>query len=513
MQVRVLGPLRITSNDGEPIAIRQGKTRQLICVLAVMGRAVPPAELQRLIWPEASMRDMSSALTTTVDRARQQLPADHLVRDDDGYQLVFDRGGFDLCEFRSLVTDARKAREASPAQAADLYQAAVDLWGRQPLLPDLPDTPAMSLLINRMKVELRDALEALVKVQLALGRHAAVALEAPRLLAEDPLNEQLWVAHVLALYRDGRKPDALRAYKDAHTTFVTEVGAEPGPRLQTIRDRIMRNDPGLAWRAAAPIQEEDATSAGVDVGVPSSARIYDYLLGGRNNFPADRRAAEQLKEAIPWVVQHVQCNREFILKAVRVAAQAGIRQFLDLGTGFPISPNVHEVAQETTPHARVVYVDNDPVVAVHNRAWRAPWPNVACIEGDIRKPDHVLDHNDLKALIDPAEPVAVILVSVLHFIQEAGAVVKAFRDWMPPGSMLVIATATSEGLSAEKEAQVSSPYQASSAKLVVRSRREIRDLFDGLELLEPGLVATAKWRNPDGPTFPDQAMLSGVGRK
>src|SRR6266571_4064851 len=187
---------------------------------------------------------------------------------------------------------------------------------------------------------------------------------------------------------------------------------------------------------------------GIDITRPNVARIYDYLLGGKDNFAADREAAKQLIEAIPDVAAIARDNRSFLGRVVRyLATHGGIRQFLDLGGGLPTQANVHELAQGMAPEARVVYVDNDPVVASHGRALLASGDRVGMVLGDLRNPASIRQHPDLTGLIDLSQPVAVLCTSTLHFIgDEAGPhkIIGAYRDRMAPGSFLAITHGTLE---------------------------------------------------------------------
>jgi hypothetical protein len=271
-------------------------------------------------------------------------------------------------------------------------------------------------------------------------------------------------------------------------------------------------DLGLEWEPEMPEQDAHGTKPSVDIRVPSSARIYDYLLGGKDNFPADRSAAEELKTVAPDIVEHAQANRRFVRMAVRVVAEAGIRQFVDLGTGIPTSPNVHDIARSIHPDARVVYVDNDPIVAAHNRAWRSRQDGIGCVEADIRDPEQVLAHPEVKELIDPAEPVAVLMAAVLHFTENAEVITRVFREWMAPGSFMVITVGTSEGPRDRRRSLFADIFDRTTAQVISRTRGEIEALFEGLDLLEPGVVETDQWRNPEGRSFPAKT-LAGIGRK
>jgi O-methyltransferase involved in polyketide biosynthesis len=257
----------------------------------------------------------------------------------------------------------------------------------------------------------------------------------------------------------------------------------------------------------------------VNTNVPNVARIYDYLLGGKDNFAADRAAAAKIVEAAPDVVRRTRENRAFLGRAVRYLATAGIRQFLDIGTGLPTRENVHQAARRVAADARVAYVDNDPVVLVHAKALLATDPQTMAIGADMREPEIILDRVAGTGFLDLAQPLAVLMVAVLHFLPDIGQareIVATFRDRVAPGSYLVITHATAGDMSAGNLSQAVQTYAtASTGSITPRSHEEIASFFAGLELQEPGLVPVAHWRPRGtapaaitGPTF-----LGGVARK
>jgi len=256
----------------------------------------------------------------------------------------------------------------------------------------------------------------------------------------------------------------------------------------------------------------------IDTATPNPARIYDYLLGGKDNYPADRKTAQAILAVAPQARQGAAENRAFLQRAVGyLAAEAGIRQFLDIGTGLPTQGNVHQVAKQVAPDARVAYVDNDPLVHAHASALLADNHTTVAVLGDLRDPDAILDHPTVRAVLDLTRLVAVLLVAVLHFLPDhddpAGIVAK-LRGAMAPGSYLVISHATAD-FHPELAAKVTKVYRQASAPLVLRSRGEIGRLFDGFDLVEPGLVQPAAWR-PDGEGSGSPSAggcYSGVGRK
>ncbi len=214
----------------------------------------------------------------------------------------------------------------------------------------------------------------------------------------------------------------------------------------------------MAGGSAGPA--DSTGSCGFDPSRPNAARVYDYLLGGKDNFAADRDAADRLVEALPDAAKVAKANREFLANAVRYVASRGVGQFVDIGAGLPTSPNVHECAREAVPDARVAYVDNDPLVVTHARALLATDDKVTVVNGDAREYEAILSAPELAALIDPAEPVCVLFVSMLHFLpaDEADAAVAAFREWMAPGSYLVISAGHGNDRSNPVRGQIQAAY-------------------------------------------------------
>jgi hypothetical protein len=248
---------------------------------------------------------------------------------------------------------------------------------------------------------------------------------------------------------------------------------------------------------------------GVDVTRPSIARIYDYLLFGKDNFAADRAAADELMQSRLDPRRLALANRAFLRRAVRFVARQGISQFLDLGSGLPTSPSVHECAREVVPAARVAYVDHDPIVVAHNDALLATRDGVITVRSDVREPDVVLGHDALRGCLDFGRPIAVLLLSVLHFIsgdEDAPGIVARFRERMAPGSYLVVSIGTSDGADPEMLAEATATYAEARMPFTLRSRDQILDLFDGFDLVEPGLVSLPEWR-PDYNT--DRTPLNG----
>ena len=263
--------------------------------------------------------------------------------------------------------------------------------------------------------------------------------------------------------------------------------------------------------------DNDVMSSAFDASKSSPARVYDALLGGKDNFGADRQVAADLAAKAPEAFAAIRANRAFLVRAVRyLAAEVGMKQFIDLGSGLPTSPNVHEVARGVHPDARVVYVDNDPVVAAHGRAFNAT-DKTAIVQADLRAPDVILDHPRLRDLIDFRESVAVLAVAVLHFLDDhdSVAVTARSRQAMAPGSYLVLSHG-SHGTREDIE-EVADTYRRTTADVWVRTPDAIGAYLADLDLVEPGLVPAHKWR-PDPATEqvaaggPRGVILAAVAR-
>ena len=260
----------------------------------------------------------------------------------------------------------------------------------------------------------------------------------------------------------------------------------------------------------------------VDTTKPHPARMYDYLLGGKNNFAADRETAEKALQSWGTVRTAARENRAFLGRAVRyLVAEAGIRQFLDIGTGLPSANNVHEVAQGLVPSCRVVYVDNDPIVLAHARALltSSPEGKTAYIQADLREPEKILGDPVTTATLDFSQPIALMLVAVLHFVPDGDdpqRIVDTLLDALPAGSYLVASHATSE-FYADRGAEAARIYHQRGIPFQFRTADEFAELaFRGLRVLEPGVVSVPEWRpgsDDPRPLPAEVAWNGGVARK
>jgi hypothetical protein len=267
--------------------------------------------------------------------------------------------------------------------------------------------------------------------------------------------------------------------------------------------------------------EPGFAAAEIDTSKPHPARMYNAYLGGNDNYPADRAAVRQIQRDFPEVRAIAVANRAFMQRVVRfLATEAGIRQFLDIGTGIPSAGNVHEVAGRAAPDARVVYVDNDPIVHVHANALLTGSGTTGIVLADLRDPAAILASPQLREVIDFTRPVAVLLVAILHFIkdeEDPAGIVATLRDALPPGSYLVLSHGTQDFHPPGGADMAAAAYKNATAPLVLRTHEQVSAFFNGFDLLEPGLVQAPLWR-PEGrrPRPRDLEKIgiyAGVGRK
>jgi hypothetical protein len=278
------------------------------------------------------------------------------------------------------------------------------------------------------------------------------------------------------------------------------------------------------WTSRDPADAE-RPQVDLQTGRPHPARVYDYLLGGKDNYAADREAAEAGLKANPNSRIPPRQNRAFMRRAVRyLAGEAGITQFLDIGTGIPTSPNVHEIAQDAQPQARVVYVDNDPIVLAHARALLTSGPagKTAYINADLRDVDKILSSPDLQETLDLSRPVGLLLIAIMHFVGDSDdpyGLAARLLDGLPSGSYLALSHLTGDFDAAAWEG-VAAVYRRSGVTMQVRSQPAVEQFFAGLELVDPGVVSLPRWRpdptdigQPGQPSDAAVSVYGGVGRK
>ncbi len=265
-------------------------------------------------------------------------------------------------------------------------------------------------------------------------------------------------------------------------------------------------------------EQEGQAPPGIDLTKPSIARAYDVVLGGKDNYAVDRQVVGEMLKIVPDLPQVATYNRQMLSRGVRyLVGEAGIRQFLDLGSGLPTAENTHQVAQRTAPDARVVYVDNDPIVLAHGRALMAENDNTAVVTADLRDPAAILAHPDVNRLIDFSQPVAVMLVGILHHLhddEDPEGVAKAYTAAVPSGSYLFM---TAFSRSFPEAAELEQTYLSVLGTGRFRTSQQLQSFFGDLEMIEPGLVYLPEWRPdepvPDKMTVAEKLMMGGIGRK
>lgn len=244
-----------------------------------------------------------------------------------------------------------------------------------------------------------------------------------------------------------------------------------------------------------------------DVDAPNAARMYDYYLGGAANFAVDREAAERALAITPEIGRFARANRAFLFRAVRLLCARGVNQFLDLGSGVPTVGNVHEIVQQQDPHARVAYVDREPVAVAHAESLLRDHAGVTVSQVDVRNPGEVLAAPGVAGLLDFTRPVAVLAVAILHFVpdeDDPAALVAAYRDACARGSYLAVSHASPRSMTAEEVRRGQELYRTTSTPLISRSHEQITRLLSGYQLLDPGVVALGEWR-PDTATGADRS--------
>ena len=269
------------------------------------------------------------------------------------------------------------------------------------------------------------------------------------------------------------------------------------------------------------MSQADAVSPNLRTDIAHPARIYDFILGGKDNFKADRDAAEHIMQAVPAMPRSMRANRNYMARvAYFMAAELGIRQFLDVGTGLPTSPNLHEVVQSVAPDCRVVYVDNDPIVLVHARALLTSTPQgrTAYVDSDLRDPERIVSAADVVETLDFTRPVAVSLIAILQYIEDqeqAHHIIDTLMAPLPAGSALAISTVTAD-TSPNEIRRGAVAYTDQGIPMRLRSRAEVEDLFAGLDLVDPGVALVHRWHpDAEAAALPDEAvyMFGGVGVK
>ena len=315
--------------------------------------------------------------------------------------------------------------------------------------------------------------------------------------------------------------DVIDEFESPAASRVELPSVDPHSLLDTAAARVGHHNDSVRQSGLA-MNDLEARQNKIDTSVPHPARRYNYWLGGKDNFAADRESGDEFERMFPGLRAGVRANRDLLRRAVRyLSGEQGIRQFLDVGTGLPTADNTHEVAQAIAPASRVVYVDNDPLVLTHARALltSSPEGKTAYIEADLRDPDTILRSPEVAATLDLSQPVALMLVAVLHFVPGVGAakpIVRHLMDSLAPGSFLVVTHGTADFLPPEIAEAHQKMVEEGRSDIWPRGKEEVSSLFEDLELIRPGIVPNNEWRpEPDAPEvdLKDVAGWTGVGRK
>ncbi|GAA4225371.1 SAM-dependent methyltransferase [Actinomadura meridiana] len=264
------------------------------------------------------------------------------------------------------------------------------------------------------------------------------------------------------------------------------------------------------------MSEQEFVPPGVDPTQISHARAYDYVLGGKDNYAVDREAAAQVIALAPDLPLLGKAQRRFLLRVTRMCAEEGIDQFLDIGTGIPTAPNVHETVRAVNPDARVVYVDYDPLVTVHNTALLAGSDGVISIQADVREPDALMSHPELTELIDFDRPMLVLFVGLFHLVSDEHdptGLIARYRDRLAPGSHMMLSQFCADGSDAAARAKLEEISVNSPSPMCFRPRAEIARFFDGFELMEPGVVDVQDWWPDEPAPLTKLKVAAGVGKK
>ncbi|MFG1857533.1 SAM-dependent methyltransferase [Actinomadura geliboluensis] len=534
MYLRVLGGhVAVADGPEEDLEVLREQMRLLVTAWVVTERTLTVEQIQRVVWGDDG-KDRRKELNTLLWDLRQRLPDDRVVTHGgrpvvDGYSLRLRRGvdNVDLWQFRSLVRRARAARARDTKEAANLFQRAMDLCGGpdSPLLPDRPKVNTLLVIeIERVLKEVKSAREALAELRLSLGEHEGFLPYLRGWVAADPWDEHLRRWLMVALYRSGAKAEALRVYRELEELLLSETGtrAEPGPLLKDTRIMVEADHPDLApqpmrfasrssWSLLAQGDAERTPSPPPVMDRPVVARIINALLGGKDNYEVDRVAAAAVQRQVPGLKRLIRHHQAFRSRAIREIAEAGVKQWIDLGSGLPDNGQVLPVVREVVPHARIVYVDNDPVVATHTRHELQDPAKTAFVEADLTDPPAVLNAKEMRDVIDFSKPVGILLTSVLHlFSGDVTGVMAAYVKAMAPGSYLVVSAVVSEGLP-EKVVSVSREH---FPLFHPRSHKEFPEWLKGLDVVAPGIIDCQHWRHPGTlPKLLNQRVLCAVAWK
>ncbi|MFG1857534.1 SAM-dependent methyltransferase [Actinomadura geliboluensis] len=528
MQIEILGGLRIKDDHGREITLDgrrpRRRPRQLVFALAYRPGALSAAQLQRLLWDGDT--DKTSALTSLVHATRRWLPDGFLLTltgEDvpDRYQVPRGPGHrVDVDEWRQAIKLADRARDTGDRNSAiRYYTEALALWDRADRtdpLPDVPDTPVMQDERELLLQQFRDASESYVGVRMDDGeRSLALADRIRELMTRQPINSWLIAQHMLVLYQSGRKEAALAAYHDAVRAFDSAFDTTPGPELTRLYDQIVHDDTHVHRSRPAHRQRAVLTTGG-----PSIRGVHDAALGGKDNTQADRHLLDTIdRQAGGGYREALADGRRALADIVKRGRAAGIRQWLDLGSGMPAPwphRQIHQIAAGPGPAPRVLYVDNDPIVAVHANALMADGRHVVFRQADLTDTDHVL--YEARRLFDMREPVAVLAAGSLHHVgratedlgtAELADVLRTYMRELADGSVLAITHLTGDQLDPRLRPYLDATAPDAPLPHYLRTTAQIQNLFGDLPLTRPGLIPCSLRRSDRSADLPPVRILAG----
>lgn len=534
MRYEVLGPVRAW-RDGAVLNLGPSQRRVILAVLLLhANRPMSREQLIDAVWGEAVPKYAANLLQKNISALRRQLepsrpgrtPSELLVWTDAGYLLTVPAGDLDLQTFDRDVACAREARaKGDRHKAAETLHQALKLWQGQPF--DGLTSPLLDAQRDRLLEQRIGLVEDRIELDLALGADLDLVSELRQLVSDHPLRDRLSASLMLALYRGGQRAEALSLFHDVRRQLRDELGIDPPASLQVLHQQILAGDsyldlPQTQPTSAAPAADRKRTTprqSRIDLTVAHPGRMYDYWLGGRHNFAADRELAEEVERIMPGMKEVSRLNQAFLRRAILFMIDSGIHQFIDLGSGIPAVGHLHEVIQRANPECRIVYIDPDPVAVAHSALLFDRFNGIAVIQTDLRDIDGVLNAEASDSLLDLTHPVGLIAPG-LHFVRHSWnlpAIIAGYRDRLVPGSYLALAHGNADA-QVPGTAETIKAYQRTRHPLFLRSYAQIMAICAGFDLVSPGLVGYGHWR-PEGPDdysldpAINSMLYAGVGRK
>lgn len=508
MEVKILGALAIQDDHGRAIDLRaHHQIRALLSLLSLHDWELSAGQIHSLLWKPGTV-NLTSALTSLTHRTRELLPNNRLINVNRCYRLERRPGDiWDVDLFRVALDLAQQARRRGDLDnAVRRYDEALRLWripaGGPPLLPDFAKTRAMRTHKDYLALlrQLRDAAEGWAEVSLDRGDNSReVSDRIQELLVTYPVSLRLHQLRMLSHYRGGRKGEALAAYRTATTTFERQIQAPPGPDLEHLRDDIAADDRALRRSPLIP-----ATPKPMEAKQPVRRRVYDAALGGKDNYRSDRALLYDIRQQVGGAfLTALRAARRTHARMVQSSLAAGIDQFIDLGCGLPINgfPQTHDLALGTHPQARVLYVDNDPVVATHAAARMVDHHRTWFCEADLRDTTAVL--YAARRHLDLTRPVMILATGVLEELgnpdehdlgtADLAHVLAHYVAALPARSRIGLSHLSGTNLDPRLRPLLDATNSAAPLPHYLRTASQIRRLFGDLRLMPPGLIPATAW--------------------